>query len=396
MKFSSFRRFFITGDLPKAHDLDEQVERHRFKPIDVNDSEQVRALGFCVAGSARVDGQLVQRVGQYLVLGVRIDELRVASGTLKHRIDEECRRVLLEQKLERLNRYQVAEIKERVTQDLRKRVVPAIKTFSIVLDPDGHLAYVGTTNKKTLEEMQEILEQVTGVGFWSDGCYPRALRLHGDDLDQLQPVDGLQPFDLAGLLNGGVDAAEADEDLPRGGGDLLDRMLRAEFLGPEFLLWLWWRSDVQGGVFDAGGEFGPFELWFDDKLVLSTPCVNAMEDTFDGGHPISSVEARAALRVGKVPQMARIRIVRASQEWSMVLRAGGLALDSLKVPAVLSREEDEVLAERMLLIEQVETMLDALYRQFLDLRLGEGPTPWVQALGELRAWVLNDDAVRAA
>lgn len=170
--------------------------------------------------------------------------------------------------------------------------------------------------------------------------------------------------------------------------DLIDLINRTSFLGPEFLTWLWYRSEKQQGVFDAGGEIGPFELWFDDKLTIGSPAVNAQENLFKGGHPATSVEARIALRLGKQPSDAKLRIVRAGQEWSFSLKADRLEPTGVKIPAVLSREDEEVLNERMVLIEQLDTMLKSLLAQFLVLRVS--PEWEASELPAMRQWVATD------
>ena len=166
--------------------------------------------------------------------------------------------------------------------------------------------------------------------------------------------------------------------------DIIDLINRTSFLGPEVLTWLWYRSELQSGVFEGGGEVGPFELWFDDRLTVAAPTVNAQENLFKGGHPASSLEARTALRLGKMADEAKLRIVRASQDWGFVLRAD-LTTASVKLPAVLSRDDDDLFYERMALIEQLDVMLKALLRQFLVLRTSP---EWEQSeLPSLRIWV---------
>ena len=48
---------------------------------------------------------------------------------------------------------------------------------------------------------------------------------------------------------------------------LLERVRNYEFLGREFLVWLWYQSDINEGRFSLG-EAGHAELWFDDRVVL--------------------------------------------------------------------------------------------------------------------------------
>ena len=172
--------------------------------------------------------------------------------------------------------------------------------------------------------------------------------------------------------------------------DLIDLINRTSFIGPEFLTWLWYRSELQQGVFDAGGEIGPFELFFDDKLTIASPAVNAQENHFKGGHPATSAEARLALKLGKLASEARLKVQRASQEWSFSLKADRLEPSSVRIPAVLSREDDEVLNERMVLLEQLDAMLKALLRQFLVLRTS--PEWESTELPAVRAWVALEHA----
>jgi hypothetical protein len=166
--------------------------------------------------------------------------------------------------------------------------------------------------------------------------------------------------------------------------DLLDRIHRSAFLGPEFLTWLWYESDKKDGIFDLGGEIGGFELWFDDKLVVSSAVVNAQENFFKGGHPTSSLEAKTALRLGKMAAEAKLRIVRDGQEWSFNLKAHDLTMNGVKLPAVLSREDDERFYERMALLEQLEAMMKGLYGTFLARRLAP---EWQDELAAIREWV---------
>ncbi len=153
--------------------------------------------------------------------------------------------------------------------------------------------------------------------------------------------------------------------------DLLDHMHRTAFLGTEFLTWLWYHSQLDDGEFrlNRDVEFGPFELWFEDKLVVSAVAINAMENLFKGGQPADSLEARTALRLGKMASEAKLRIVRGAQEWAFTFKAQGLVMASVRIPAVLSKEDDDRFYERMFLTEQLDHMMKGLFGQFLELRL---------------------------
>ncbi len=167
--------------------------------------------------------------------------------------------------------------------------------------------------------------------------------------------------------------------------DLLDKIHRAERFGPEFLTWLWYRTENDDGVFSLGPEFGDFEVYFEERLVVGSVDVNAQENFFKGGQPSMSLEARTALRLGKLANEAKLRIIRGAQEWEFVLKARPFGVSGVKIPAVLSKESDEKFAERMLLLEQLDAMVKGLLRAFLTLRAG---AEW--STGELpavRKWI---------
>ncbi|MBI2568769.1 MAG: hypothetical protein HYV63_17255 [Candidatus Schekmanbacteria bacterium] len=170
---------------------------------------------------------------------------------------------------------------------------------------------------------------------------------------------------------------------------LYDLANRTTFLGVEFVTWLWFRSETQDGLFaDLPGAGKNFELYFDDRLLVSALAVDCQENLYRGGLPATSIEAKAALRAGKKAVEARIRIVRDEGEWSFLLKGPALAVSGVKVPAVLAPEDEECILERMTLIEDLDRMLRSLYRRFLELRLGAS---WERSeLPALRQWIATE------
>ncbi|MBH25742.1 MAG: hypothetical protein CMH57_15150 [Myxococcales bacterium] len=169
--------------------------------------------------------------------------------------------------------------------------------------------------------------------------------------------------------------------------DLIDLIQTRRFLGNEFLTWLWYKSEVFEGRFNIGKR-GACEVWFDDSLTLEAVIVETERSKLKGASPSVSPEAREALRQGKLPTQARLRVVQDQQEYGFVFKAPEFALSSVRIPALLSDEEDEKFYERMYLIEEIESIIHDLYGEFLALRLS--PTwdstivPW------LRAWVMSE------
>ncbi len=168
----------------------------------------------------------------------------------------------------------------------------------------------------------------------------------------------------------------------------LDCVEKTRFLGKEFLTWLWFRAERQQGLFELDG-IEPFELFFDDRLVLDVAVDHVREvNAIRSENPTDAAEAKVALQTGKKVTEVRLHIYRDEQEWKCAISAEELALSGVRVPGVLSKEDDEVVLERMMLLDELEAMLDGLWQQFLRIRLD--PEAWPTELAALRSWAFDE------
>jgi hypothetical protein len=168
--------------------------------------------------------------------------------------------------------------------------------------------------------------------------------------------------------------------------DLLDAIEAGRFLGREFLVWLWFESEVLEGQFEMpDGE--RFELWLESQLTLESESAEQEITRMRGAAPSFTSEAHEALRRGKLPIQARIRIERGQQAFGCVLTAKTMTLSSATLPQLIKEDEEERFYERMYLIEELEKMVDSLYERFLSLRLS--PVWETQVLPMIRRWVAD-------
>ena len=175
--------------------------------------------------------------------------------------------------------------------------------------------------------------------------------------------------------------------------DLSDKIKRAEFLGAEFITWLWYCEEAQGGIFDLGGDLGQIELGFEDRLTMSTAAADEQEDSFKGGRPTSSIEARMALRLGKLARQAKLRITQGEQEWIFTLKESPLMMSAIKLPEIMTKGGQTQFFERMFLLEHLERIYKALFQIFLALRLSD---QWhSDTLPVLRQWVASGEVEEA-
>jgi hypothetical protein len=171
--------------------------------------------------------------------------------------------------------------------------------------------------------------------------------------------------------------------------NLADLIEKRRYLGREFLVWLWFESEIMEGRFDIAG-YGPCEIFLEGQLSLTQDKEAAR---LKGAAPSASVEAHEALRQGKLPAQARVRLARGELEFGFVFTAETVAISGVKIPKVVREEGDEQFYERMYLVEDLEGMLGALYARFLGQRL---TSAWDTVLPLMQAWVRGEAVDPAA
>jgi hypothetical protein len=208
--------------------------------------------------------------------------------------------------------------------------------------------------------------------------------------------------------------------------ELTDRIELRRFVGRELLLWLWFESELFEATL-ATKAHGTFGLWLEGRLVLNA----GRESTvIRGSAPGRHREAKEALLVGKLPERAGLHLSYGDHEVTLTLRGEELAISGLTLPrpaaaAAAAGEETAAAAlappapprkkkrksddeafdeahedfyERMRLAREIEELVEALYRDFLTLRLGPAWDAFVR--DAIAAWTageeVDDDAYRAA
>lgn len=154
----------------------------------------------------------------------------------------------------------------------------------------------------------------------------------------------------------------------------------------EFYLWLWYTSDLTGGTFSLG-ESGSVQFWVDDRLAFRNAGEDKVSAVMTGENPGSTLEARAAVRGGKVLREVRLAVRREDREYTVTLRGPGVEISGAKVPGLVrTGDEAEILYERMFLYEELHWVIAQLFRRFAQERAGEG---WRgEVVPAMQAWLL--------
>jgi hypothetical protein len=152
--------------------------------------------------------------------------------------------------------------------------------------------------------------------------------------------------------------------------DLVERIESTRFLGQEFLLWLWFKSELfQATLTRTDGS--ALELWFDTQLMLQSVSDVGERTTMRGVAPSGTLEAKVAIQRGKLPLKACVKLSTDGKDFSFLFEASTFGLSAVKLPEVITEPEEERIAERMHLLALLDDVLSEQYLEFLLLRRSE-------------------------
>ncbi|HZT79937.1 MAG TPA: hypothetical protein VFA26_06945 [Gemmataceae bacterium] len=163
-----------------------------------------------------------------------------------------------------------------------------------------------------------------------------------------------------------------------------------DFLGNEFLLWLWYALDDRSDTV-ALSDGSAVTAMFARSLVLECPRGQTGRESIRSDGPARLPEARRAVQAGKLPRQAGLTLVRHDRQYDLTLHAESLAVTGARLPAAEEEEERARLEERVTTLRHLIETLDLLYDAFGQLRTGAG---WAKELGRLQAWLQRDDRAR--
>jgi hypothetical protein len=158
-----------------------------------------------------------------------------------------------------------------------------------------------------------------------------------------------------------------------------------DFLGNEFLLWLWWRLETESDTIPLADESEVTGM-IARTLSLECPRGESGKESISAEAPATLPEAAQAIRSGKLPRKAGLTLVRQGQQYDLVLQAETFTISGAKVH---SGEEEgaeghSILEERLDALRALDETVDLLYRAFLDQRVGKG---WSTDLAKIRRWL---------
>ncbi len=269
-----------------------------------------------------------------------------------------------------------ANARERLEQEARDGRFLHRKSYPILWDGRSRELLVGSTAVTAIDRLLTLFQHTFDRGFEALGAGQQAFR----QAEARQQTRGIDDATLSAFIPG-VSPAELAW--------LPDEASR-DFLGNEFLLWLWYMLDTAGDTV-ALSDGSDVTVMISRTLALECPLGRTGKETISSESPSRLPEARRAIQSGKLPRKAGLTLVRHEQQYELTLHAESLDVSGAKLPAPEADEERARLEERIGILRGLIETLDLLFDTFGQLRTGGG---WAKELAKMQKWLHEERARR--
>ena len=382
---TTFERFRITTD-PTGDFGEEHIEILTEHRIGANKSNlhEAPSIGFS-GGAHLLDTQFSLEkniLGEAMHFGVRIDSCSVPTPIKNAWMKIELAGIMTDNLGGRPSKAQRDEAKDavdaRCEAEAKKGNYLKMSEVSVLWDSPTGTLFVGSTSEKTNESILGLIEKAFGLELSKITSGKLAIEL-ADDADKTTALFGASP---TGFL--------PDEAAPlvtwwNGMSDNYD------YLGNEFLLWLWWKWDVGSDTIPLS-DSSEITGMFARSLSLDCPQGEHGKESISSESPVKLPEANMAIRMGKLPRKAGLTLIRNGEQYDLTLQAEMFSISSARIshPGEGAANSRDTL-DRIESIRQLAETIDLLFEVFCDKRIGKS---WSAESKKITQWLQRETAFR--
>lgn len=263
---------------------------------------------------------------------------------------------------------------ERCHEESKTGKFRRMKQYSFLWDVRTGVVYFGSSSQTAMERFVSLfkeafdrpLSRLTSGVLALDGASKR---------NQTRALEDLSPAVFAGPKRKISVAWVADQFGSR------------DFLGNEFLLWLWWVTLEQSDVLSLADD-STVTCWLNKTLTLECPMNETGRETLSSDAPTKLPEAKRAALGGKLPRKTGITLVRHDAQYDLTLQAESLSVGSANLPKGEAESGRPAQEERIEQLRHLSETIDLAFDAFCRRRLSSA---WQEDLPRIRGWLESED-----
>ncbi len=141
--------------------------------------------------------------------------------------------------------------------------------------------------------------------------------------------------------------------------------IKLGFLGQEFIFWLFKKSsdDTYFPLEEYGTE--SVELFLEEQITLDSIRGDGYTETIKSKELSELEDVKSSMKSGRIPSSVKVRIIRGELEWAFQIKSNPLMIKAVKLPIVADSAKDDIKQMRLVLIEHLDKIIQALFAMFL-------------------------------
>lgn len=377
-----FERFKVTGADFEHFEQEhiDALQRYAAGPNQADSAESTR-VGF-IAGEHLFDDRFDLEknvIDNALHCAIRVDTNQVPSAIRKAWLQMELIALSKDNTSGRPTKAQRQEAKEAVEQrcedEARTGKYHKMQEFPVLWDARQHLLYIGSSSSSAITHCADLFSRGFNIELSRVSAGTLAIQW-AEQAEKMSELDDITP---AAFLpqHANIDSVWLNEFAES-----------YDYLGNEFMLWLWWHLETQSDTITVSDN-SEVTAMFARTLSLECPLGETGKETIASESPVKLPEAYQAIQAGKLPRKAGLTLVRQNQQFDITLQAETFAISGAKIQADEADDVDEMRVNRIDAIRNLGETVDLLFHAFCERRVSK---KWTGDFEQLSRWLQRDQS----
>jgi len=136
-------------------------------------------------------------------------------------------------------------------------------------------------------------------------------------------------------------------------------------LGQEYLLWLYWKSCEEGFFSLEHIGLGDVNISVEEHISLVSITGDGYSETIKSQDLSELDSVRESIKIGRLPESAKIRIISNELEWFFQIKTNPLKISSVKLPITGENDDDKMISIRLDATARLDLIMKGIFNTFL-------------------------------